>query len=82
MKKTVRIRKIIKKDRSKARGWLAERSISLVNIQRAIGHRQLTQTSETVNGWRNSRAVLSYLLDLGCPAEYLDLPDDMREAAA
>lgn len=32
----------------------------------------------TVQGKKNNRRVLKALIDKGCPAEYLDLPSDLK----
>lgn len=39
-----------------------------------------TQVTETVKGIRNDRKVLAYLLEIGCSAKALSLPEDMKEA--
>jgi hypothetical protein len=71
-----------KKRRSKARGWMAENGIRQRDIQRALRQRSLTQVSETMWGLRDDRRVLAHLLQIGCPARYLELPEDLLEAAA
>ncbi len=68
-------------DRRKARAWMIEQDMRLVDIQRALGHKYATQSIETLKGIRSHRAVLQYLLDQGCPAEHLALPADMKDAA-
>jgi hypothetical protein len=40
-----------------------------------------SNVARTIDGERNCRAVLRWLLDNGCPARLLDLPADMREGA-
>lgn len=65
-------------DRSKARGWVAEKGIRLVSIQKALDMKSLTQASETLSGIRHDRRVLCYLLNLGCPDSYLKFPENMK----
>ncbi len=69
-------------DRKKARAWMFEHDIRLVDIQRAVGHRTCVQTAETLGGIRNNRAVLNHLINLGCPLEYLDLPENFKRDKA
>lgn len=61
--------------------WMLHNNIKCVDIQRAFGMRSMTQAWGTINGDRSDRRVLAWLLEHGCPARYLDLPGDMREAA-
>ncbi len=74
-------RRLKKWDRRQAKAWMVLLEIKVKDIQTALGMKYLTQVSETINGQRNDRAVLQYLMGKGCPAEYLDLPDDMQKAA-
>lgn len=55
--------------------------LSVTEIQRALGFANHGTVSNTLAGRKHNRKVLQYLLDKGCPAKYLDLPEDMREAA-
>lgn len=68
-------------ERRKARAWMFENGIRVRDIQNKLGNKSITQASETLIGIRNDRRVLRYLLDRGCPKEYLNLPKDMKEAA-
>ena len=52
--------------------------IRQVDIVKALRFRFDTQVHETLYGVRNDRRVLQYLLDHGCPADYLHLPGDME----
>lgn len=70
-----------KKDRRKARAWMVLHGIRQVEVQKNLGQQYTTQVNETLQGTRNNRRVLQYLLDKGCPARYLELPSDMSEAA-
>jgi hypothetical protein len=67
----------VNKDRARAWAWLVCRGIRQVEIQRALQLKYITQVNETMRGSRNDRRVLQYIIDLGCPREYLDLPTDM-----
>jgi len=59
------------------RAFLVRRGIKIVELAAEIGiHYSLVV--HTIRGARNNRRVLSALRDLGCPAEYLALPDDLR----
>ncbi len=64
--------------RKRARMWLFEREIRQVDIQRALNFKHKAQVHGTLWGNRNDRKVLRYLLDIGCPPGFLDLPADMR----
>lgn len=70
-----------RKDRKKARLWLLEKEVRQVDIQRALKQKYDTQVQQTLAGDRSDRKVLKYLLNLGCPAKYLALPEDMKEMA-
>jgi hypothetical protein len=67
------------KDRTKARSWMVDNHIRQRDIQLSLGHQYPVQVSETMRGVRSNRAVLEYLLDKGCPGEYLALPLDILE---
>lgn len=68
-------------DRRKVRAWMIMQGISQTSIKVALGHKSINQVHATLQGIRNDRRVLQYLLDNGCPAEHLNLPSDMLEAA-
>lgn len=70
-----------KNDRRKVRSWMVLNKIRQTDIMEALGHKSVNQVHSTLHGFRNDRRVLQYLLDKGCPGEYLNLPIDMREAA-
>lgn len=61
--------------------WMLRRGIKCADIQRALRQKSMTQAWGTINGDRSDRRVLAWLLNHGCPADYLALPQDMREAA-
>lgn len=55
--------------------WMLRNGLSMADIARRIGvSRNLV--SITINGRRNNRKVLHALLDQGCPADLLALPED------
>lgn len=60
--------------------WMIRRRINQYDIERHTGVGQ-SNVSRTISGERNCRAVLEYLIEKGCPAKHLDLPEDMRTAA-
>jgi len=64
-----------------ALAWLAANEIRQIDIQKELGHKSMNQVHSTLHGFRNDRKVLRKLLEMGCPAADLDLPDDMRVAA-
>jgi hypothetical protein len=51
------------------------------SARRALGYRNHTPVSLTIDGKKNLRKVLQYLKDQGCPEHYLDLPKSMEKAA-
>lgn len=65
------------KNRRKARAWMVLEGIRQVHIKKALQYKHDTQVNETLQGHRNDRRVLRYLLDKGCPPEYLALPPGM-----
>ena len=67
--------------RKQAKAWMILHDIRSVDIQDALKMKHHTQVVETLSGKRDDRQVLRYLLEQGCPAEYLDLPDDIKVAA-
>lgn len=67
------------RDRTKARAWMVRKHIRQIEISKALGHNTVTQVNETLHNRRNDRRVLRYLLDIGCPSIYLELPDDMQK---
>ncbi|MDG4475404.1 hypothetical protein [Thiovibrio frasassiensis] len=61
--------------------WMKRKGFTVVGIQRALEFANHGTVSNTLAGRKHNRKVLQYLLTKGCPARYLDLPEDMREAA-
>lgn len=51
---------------------------SMADVARETGRHYQTVWS-TVQGLKNNRAVLRYLLELGVPSSILDLPDDLKK---
>lgn len=57
--------------------WLYDQGIALAAIARDLGvHPGIV--SSTIRGTRNTRHVLKWLLEKGCPVEILSLPDDLK----
>ena len=52
--------------------------ITSSDLREELGFKSWAQVSETLNGKRNNRAVLSLLRRKGCPDRYLDLPVEME----
>lgn len=71
-------KKVIKNKRVKGKSWMTENGISQTEIKNHLKLKALSQVNETVQGQRDDRRVLQYLLDRGCPAGKLALPTDMR----
>jgi len=69
------------RDTQKIRAWMAENRWGFSDIARALGMGHVTHVWETVEGKRNSRKVLQWFIDNGCPTGYLGLPEWMKEAA-
>ncbi|MFZ5775075.1 MAG: XRE family transcriptional regulator [Thermodesulfobacteriota bacterium] len=61
--------------------WMKRKKITVAQIQRALEFANHGVVGDTIAGRRNNRRVLQYLFNKGCPARYLGLPADMREAA-
>ena len=71
----------VREIRKQARAWMLLNDIRNMDIQESLQMNNHVLISDTMRGKRNHRQVLQYLLDKGCPAEYLALPKDMRKAA-
>lgn len=63
------------------RVWMQRRRLRQVDIQRGLGYTDPKTVWATIEGRENNRRVLSWLLERGCPAIFLDLPEDMQVAA-
>lgn len=59
--------------------WMLRNDLREVDIVTATSEEQ-TYVNKTLNGLRNNRIVLQYLVNKGCPGKYLALPEDMKEA--
>jgi hypothetical protein len=70
-----------KNDRRQVRAWMIMEEIRQTDVQVALKQKSINQVHSTLQGFRNDRRVLQYLIDRGCPVEYLNLPVDMRKAA-
>ncbi|MHB1350077.1 MAG: helix-turn-helix domain-containing protein [Desulfobulbaceae bacterium] len=60
--------------------WMIRRGLREKDIVAATGEDQ-RYVNNTLNGRKNSRKVLQFLRDSGCPERYLALPADMQAAA-
>lgn len=60
--------------------WLHEKGITLSYIAETLGI-NAGIVSSTIRGLRNTRQVLKWLSDKGCPVKYLSLPEDMKTNA-
>ncbi len=60
------------------RVWLLRKNIYIVDVARAVGVEK-SSAGKTIQGIRNNRKVLQWLLDNGCPAEHLAMPKDMQK---
>ncbi len=58
--------------------WMKRNGLSVGKIQLALEYKTHTGISNTLSGREHLRRVLQYLMDKGCPVEYLDLPADME----
>ena len=68
-----------KTTRKQARVWMLTHDIRSVDIQRALAMKNHNLVSHTLTGKRNNRRVLQYLVERGCPVEYLDIPEKLRK---
>ncbi len=65
------------RDTKKIREWMTKNRWRFVDIARGIGTKSVTHAWETVEGKRNSRRVLQWFINNGCPKGYLGLPEWM-----
>jgi hypothetical protein len=65
-------------DRRRARAWMVMEGVRPCDIKIALGQRSLAQAVETLTGVRSDKKVLNWLLNRGCPEEYLQLPKQMQ----
>jgi len=61
--------------------WMIRNQLTVDSTRRALGYRNHTPVSLTIDGKKNLRKVLQYLKDQGCPEQYLALPENMERAA-
>jgi transcriptional regulator with XRE-family HTH domain len=57
--------------------WLNEKGLTLTAIAACLGI-NVGGVSATIRGTRNTRKVLKWLSNNGCPASILSLPDDLK----
>ena len=55
--------------------WMIDEEINGADLSRRSGL-SLDSVSKTIRGYRNSPKILRVLIDLGCPVEFLGLPED------
>lgn len=65
------------RDRIEIDIWMRRKGLSVAKIQKQLGYSTHTGISNTLAGRENLRRVLRFLVNEGCPVEYLDLPEDM-----
>lgn len=63
------------------RVWMQRHQVRQVDIQKNLGHTNNKTVWATIEGHEDNRRVLSWLLDRGCPASLLALPEDMQVVA-
>jgi phage portal protein BeeE len=57
--------------------WLNANKITLNDIALAEGVTPAI-VSQTIRGTRNTRRVIKQMLTMGCPAEIINLPEDLK----
>lgn len=73
--------KQVRETRKQARAWMVLNNIRNTDIQKALRMNNHVTVANTMAGRKHNRRVLQYLMDNGCPSEYLALPKDMGKAA-
>ncbi len=58
--------------------WMLRNGHTINSITQALGYRNNSSVSTTIAGQRHATRVLQYLLEQGCPARLLDLPERMQ----
>lgn len=61
--------------------WMIRNGHTVESIRKDLDYSNHTQVSLTIAGARDSMRVLGYLLNKGCPAKHLGLPERMEKAA-
>lgn len=69
------------RDSTEIRIWMLRNQLTVDSTRRALGYRNHTPVSLTIDGKKNLRKVLQYLRDQGCPEQHLGLPKDMDTVA-
>lgn len=64
------------------REWMDSQGILQMDVARSAGLKSSAVVSRTIRGSANSRRVLKALLEMGCPAVYLGLPEDLKREVA
>lgn len=60
------------------RQWMIAVDLKAVEIARAVEVNN-PLVGKTIDGDRNNRKVLRYLVAKGCPVAVMDLPDDIKD---
>lgn len=71
----------MKREGNEIRAWLVRKGISVSDVARAAGIKRPV-VSDTIHGRRNNRKALQALVEAGCPAKLLALPEDMKDQQA
>ncbi len=61
----------------KIKEWLAFQGLTMADVARQAKI-NVRIVGDTVRGVRNHRETLKYLRSMGCPVEFLGLPEDMK----
>lgn len=64
------------------RVWMLRKGHTVESIRKELGYTNNSSVSLTISGRRNTRRVLEWLRDQGCPVRHLALPKALREAAS
>ncbi len=73
--------KPVKRDAVEIDVWMRRHGLSVTKIQELLEFKNHGVVSNTIAGRKHNRKVLGLLLERGCPAQYLALPEDMKKAA-
>lgn len=71
----------VKRNTKAIKRWMLDNDITVTTIQNALNYSRHCVVSNTLCGRVDNRKVLIYLLEKGCPAKFLALPEGMKEAA-
>ncbi len=60
------------------RKWMIDAEVTGAEISRSVEVNK-SLVGKTIDGERNNRKVLRYLVAKGCPVKVMDLPDDIKD---